>query len=293
MMDGYTLDPNMLVSALSNRNGNNVGPGGWYGGGLDCPSGGNGLLWIFLLIIFGGGGFGGNGFWGNRGGGADDVSSAVAAAHTSNALQGQLEAALQKAQNANLSDAMLLEAIKGNDKSLSLIAHTLEVNSDIARNGIETLKTGIANLSCQVERDTASIIHQVSIGQADLSRQLASCCCDTQRGLDSVKQAIADCCCTTQRSIDATRYDMATGFCAVNNNIQTSTTNLERFINAKIDAAQSENRAGFQGIRDYMVDQKIERLSDELQTANLTIQNNAQTQALKDYIDSKCVAPTI
>ena len=37
-MEGYTLDPNMLVNALTKDNGDAVG--------------GNGLLWIFLLILF-------------------------------------------------------------------------------------------------------------------------------------------------------------------------------------------------------------------------------------------------
>lgn len=44
-MEGYALDPNMLVNALTSKDNDAVG--------------GNGLLWIFLLILFGGGGNGG------------------------------------------------------------------------------------------------------------------------------------------------------------------------------------------------------------------------------------------
>ena len=47
------LDPNMLVSTLANKDNDGIG--------------GNGLLWIFLLILFWGGG---NGFNNNRGGNA-------------------------------------------------------------------------------------------------------------------------------------------------------------------------------------------------------------------------------
>ena len=39
-MEGYALDPNMLVNALTSKDNDAVG--------------GNGLLWIFLLILFGG-----------------------------------------------------------------------------------------------------------------------------------------------------------------------------------------------------------------------------------------------
>ena len=44
-MEGYALDPNMLVNALASKDNDVVG--------------GNGLFWIFLLILFGGGGNGG------------------------------------------------------------------------------------------------------------------------------------------------------------------------------------------------------------------------------------------
>ena len=245
-MDGYSLDPNMLVNALSNRNG---GDGFGLGGG-------NGLLWIFLLILFWGGN--GTGF-GHKGGDA--------------AVEGQIEAALSKARAADLSDSTILEAINGNSKAIDSIANTLGVQFEAVRGGVTALSNGLCDLGYKLSQDTASIISEVSSGQAELSRQLA------------------DCCCNTQRSIDAARYDMATGFCGVNHNIQTSTANLERYIDHKIDVAQSENRAGFQGIRDYMVSEKVAQLQDQLQSANLALQNNAQTRALMDYIDSKCSGP--
>ena len=67
------LDPNMLVSALANKDNDGLG-------------GSNGLLWIFLLILFWGGGTG----FGNRGGDA--------------AVEGQVEAAIAKAEARGLSD---------------------------------------------------------------------------------------------------------------------------------------------------------------------------------------------
>src|SRR5574344_2665652 len=95
-MEGYTLDPNMLVNALTKDN---------------DAVGGNGLLWIFLLILFGGGGFGG---WGYGRGVNELINDA--------SISGQIEAALAKAQAAGLSDSTLLTAIGGNKEAINGLA---------------------------------------------------------------------------------------------------------------------------------------------------------------------------
>ena len=235
------LDPNMLVSTLANKDNDGLG--------------GNGLLWIFLLILFWGGG---NGFGYNRGGNA--------------AVEGQIEAAIAKAESKGLSDTAILSAIQGNKESIAQISNTLGVQFEAVRSTLASMTNGICDLGYKLGQDTASLMSAVSGGNASLSRQLA------------------DCCCATQRSIDAVKYDMASGFCQTNTNIDKSTFHIERYVDKKFEQAQFENRAGFQGIRDYLVGEKINALQNELQSAQLALQNNSQTKALMDYIDSKCVA---
>ena len=234
------LDPNMLVSTLANKDNDGLG-------------GGNGLLWIFLLILFWGGG---NGF-GNGG---------------NPAVEGQIEAAIAKAGQKGLSDTAILNAIQGNKESIAQISNTLGVQFEAVRSTLASMTNGICDLGYKLGQDTASLMSAVSGGNASLSRQLADCCCATQRGIDAVK------------------YDMASGFCQTNTNIDKSTFQLERYVDHKFEQAQSENRAGFQGLRDYLVGEKISGLQNELQSAQLALQNNSQTKALMDYIDSKCVA---
>ena len=234
------LDPNMLVSTLANKDNDGLG-------------GGNGLLWIFLLILFWGGG---NGF-GNGG---------------NPAVEGQIEAAIAKAGQKGLSDTAILNAIQGNKESIAQISNTLGVQFEAVRSTLASMTNGICDLGYKLGQDTASLMSAVSGGNASLSRQLADCCCATQRGIDAVK------------------YDMASGFCQTNTNIDKSTFQLERYVDHKFEQAQSENRAGFQGLRDYLVGEKINALQNELQSAQLALQNNSQTKALMDYIDSKCVA---
>ena len=235
------LDPNMLVSALANKDNDGLG-------------GSNGLLWIFLLILFWGGGTG----FGNRGGDA--------------AVEGQVEAAIAKAEARGLSDTAVLNAIQGNKEAIAQIANTLGIQFEAVRSTLASMTNGICDLGYKLGQDTASLMSAISGGNASLSRQLADCCCATQRSMDSIK------------------YDMASGFCQVNTNIDKSTFHLERYIDKKFEQAQFENRAGFQGIRDYLVGEKIATLQNDLQAAQLVLQNNAQTQAIMNYIDSKCTS---
>ena len=235
------LDPNMLVSALANKDNDGLG-------------GSNGLLWIFLLILVWGGGTG----FGNRGGDA--------------AVEGQVEAAIAKAEARGLSDTAVLNAIQGNKEAVAQIANTLGVQFEAVRSTLASMTNGICDLGYKLGQDTASLMSAISGGNASLSRQLADCCCATQRSMDSIK------------------YDMASGFCNVNTNIDKSTFHLERYIDKKFEQAQFENRAGFQGIRDYLVGEKIATLQSDLQAAQLVLQNNAQTQAIMNYIDSKCTS---
>ena len=236
------LDPNMLVSTLANKDNDGLG-------------GGNGLLWIFLLILFWGGG---NGF-GNRVG---DTA----------AIEGQIEAAIAKAGSKGLSDTAILNAIQGNKESIAQISNTLGVQFEAVRSTLASMTNGVCDLGYKLGQDTASLMSAISGGNASLSRQLA------------------DCCCANQRAIDAVKYDMASGFCQTNTNIDKSAFQLERYVDHKFEQAQSENRAGFQGLRDYLVGEKINALQNELQSAQLALQNNNQTRALMDYIDSKCVS---
>lgn len=287
---GYGLDPNMLVNALANKD----------NGGNNDAFGGNGLLWIFLLILFMGGGFG-NGF-GNRQG---EVSG----------VEGQIEAAIAKANAAGCSDQLILTAINGNKEAIGQLSSYLGVEVNEVQRGISGLERGICDLGYKNGQDTASIIQNVTNGNNSLSRQLADCCCgiernidsikvdlansccETNRNIDSVKNYIDKCCCETNRNIDSVRYDMATGFCAVNTNIDKcccetnrnidkSTSYLERVIDSKIDQQSLEMRAGFQGIRDYMTAEKVAALQNELQSAQFQISQVSQTQAIKDTVAS-------
>lgn len=239
MMEGFNLDPNQLVNALSRDN------DGFAGGN-------NGLLWIFLLLLFGG--FDG-GFGGRRG--ADDA-----------AITGQVEAALAKVQAAGASEQTILTAIAGNKESVNQLGSYLGVEVAQIQGALSGLSTGLCELGYKMGTDTASVIAQITNGNAAMSRQLA------------------DCCCATQRAIDGVNYNMATGFGSLQNNMDKGFCAISHEIDRKIDVAQMENRAGFQGIRDMFTTDKIATLQRELEVSQFQNSQQAQTQVLKDYYAS-------
>lgn len=235
-MEGYALDPNMLVNALTRDN------DGFMGGN-------NGLLWIFLLILFGGNGFG----FGNRGGVAE---------------VGAIDAAITKAQAQGCSNELILTAIGGNKEAINQLGSYLGVEVNQIQAAVTSLGNGLCELGYKMGQDTATIISNITSGNAALSRQLAECCCQTQRAIDGVN------------------YNMATQFANTNSNMDKQFCALSHYIDKKIDAAQAENRAGFQGVRDYLVGEKITSLQTDLQSAQAQLSQMNQTQVIKDYIAS-------
>lgn len=99
---------------------------------------------------------------------------------------------------------------------------------------------------------------------------------DLCTGFNSVNNAITEsrfaaqnCCCETNRNIDAVRYENAKNTCDI---ITSGNMNTRDIIEAQ--------NAGFQRVIDFMTNDKIENLRTELQSAQLALQNNAQTQTL-------------
>ena len=99
---------------------------------------------------------------------------------------------------------------------------------------------------------------------------------DLCTGFNNVTSALAEnrfaqqnCCGETNRNIDAVRYENSKNTCDI---ITSGNLNTR-------DIIESQN-SGFQRILDFMTDSKIESLRTELQSAQLALQNNAQTQTI-------------
>ena len=239
----------MPVAPTGYSNGN----GGFGGFGDDW------LALIVILALFGGYGNGGFGF-GGFGGVSRDCGCNPCA------TQADVRAAVD--QQTLIS--------KLDQQTYGLADSTYALN-----NGITTGFAGVQQTLCQGFNGVNTAILQSANGTergfANLSSQLASCCCETGR---AIERGFAD-----------TNYNMATQACDTRNLIQNTTRDI-------IDNANANNRA----ILDFLVNDKIASLQAENQNLKLKAsqaeQNNfiaanqqAQTAELIRRLGADCPIP--
>lgn len=110
-------------------------------------------------------------------------------------------------------------------------------------------------------------------------------------GFHSLERQLADCCCGTQRAIDGVNFNMAKGFCDLNNVINNSTRDV-------LENANNNTRA----ILDFLTNDKIESLraenqalkfqaSQTAQNAFITANQEAQTAELIRRLGADCPTP--
>ena len=122
----------------------------------------------------------------------------------------------------------------------------------------------------------SNIMRELSAFERDAANNWGAMKYDNLIGVNSIMSqmaanaaAQAQCCCETNRNIDAVRYENARNTGDVVHNAQLNTR----------DILESQN-AGFQRILDFLTNDKIESLRNELQSAQLQLGNMSQTTTL-------------
>ena len=195
------------VPYVANGNCGNYNNNGW-----------NDWSWIIGLIAVAGlfgGGFGNGGLFGNRGGNC--------------ATQADLSAGFS----------------------------TSEIMSDL-----NDILLGQAQMQNFINQGFAGLNQTVTNGFAGVNNAICTLGYQNQAGFNALSRELADCCCTTQRNIDSLRYDMSKGFCDV------------------VRAGQDNTRA----ILDFLTNEKIEGLRAENTALKGQISNDRQTRTLLDEL---------
>ena len=194
--------------------------------GFGFGNGWEGLIGLALVAGLFGGGWGFGGFGGNRGGNC--------------ATQADLSAGFANSEiMSDLNDIILGQATMQNF-----------INQGFAglNNTITTGFAGVNNAVC-------TLGFQNQAGFNDLSRQ------------------IADCCCTTQRAIDGVNYNMAKNTCDIIRANQDNTRAILDFLTSeKISSLQAEN-SGLKA-----------QISNDRQTANIVSELRNSTCPIPAYI---------
>lgn len=140
-----------------------------------------------------------------------------------------------------------------------------------------------ADVRAAVDQQTLiSKLDQQTYGLADstyaLNNAITSGFYGVDKGLCSLASQMASCCCETQRGIDGINYNMATQLCALGNQMGSNTRDI-------IDA----QNAGTRAILDFLTQDKISTLTAENQAlrfaASQTAQNQFITQVGSDIVN--------
>lgn len=95
------------------------------------------------------------------------------------------------------------------------------------------------------------------------------------QGQNALQAQLSDCCCQTQRAIDGVNYNMATNTCAITNQMNSNTR----------DIIDSQN-AGTRAILDYLCQDKISTLQNEVQTLRLAASQANQNATIGAMINA-------
>ena len=143
MPDGNSLD---LANFLQNAVKGDRNSDGWGANG--------GMLWIFLLILFGFGGFGAGGFGGLGRGGAGAVVNDAA-------ITGAVETAIAKAHAAGVTDQLMLQAINGNKEAIDKMSIALNCDSNRINDALCSIKGGIDKVAGEVGMTSQQVINAI------------------------------------------------------------------------------------------------------------------------------------
>lgn len=161
--------------------------------------GGDGGWFIWVIFLFFLMGWGNNGWGGNRNGNGSNSTNTDAAS-------------LASLINNDNGRELLMQAIQGNAAAVSQLSSTL--NCSIG----------------QIQQAINATTSQIQAGNAQLSQQLATCCCDNQLAIsqqtNTLQQAINAVATSQERGFAQIGYDTAMQTCQVKDAIRESTAQI-------------------------------------------------------------------
>ena len=94
-------------------------------------------------------------------------------------------------------------------------------------------------------------------------------------GFNGIQAQLASCCCETQRGIDSLRFDMATGFCNLGNAINSQTR----------DIIDNQN-ANYRSLMDFLVQEKLSTKDARIAELTNQLSQSNQNAVIRAAIDA-------
>ena len=132
------------------------------------------------------------------------------------------------------------------------------ISSEFIKRDIFNTNQNVSATSCQTQRDVLEGKYDTQIAINNASAQAQACCCETNRNIDSV------------------RYDTLLNFKDMQSQLASCCCDLKTAIHAEGEATRGLIQANtIQDLRD-----RLAQSQRETDTANLALQNNAQTNTI-------------
>lgn len=150
-----SLDPNLMLALSQNGGFGNNGSWMWMM-----------FMWILFPWIFNGNGFGG---FGNNGAGTGFLANQL---------------------NNDAGRDLLLQAINGRADALGQLANILNTSVSNVQNGVNQIQSAVQSVGAQVGLSGQQVINSIQAGNASLSQQLCSCCCENRLAIANQTNAL-------------------------------------------------------------------------------------------------------
>ena len=224
--------------------------------------GGNNWIWlVFLWMIWGGNGWGGNGFGGNNG-----------------FIPNQLN-------NMEGRD-LLLQAINGRADAAAQLAQITNTSIESVKSGIFALQSAIQNVGAQVGMSGLEVQNAIASGNAALSQQLASCCCENRLAIcqqtNALQSQIAGHDASVRLQLAQNEAADQLSVCQQTNTILGAIKDQNAMITdqfCQLKERELQNKIDTQG-------DIITQLRNQISNDHQTLQFNAAFHALDDKIDA-------
>lgn len=206
--------------ALSNTRGTTNGNGGMFGDG-------NGAWWVIILILFfavGGWGRGGNNSNGNGG----SCSGATVAIPYAMPFGGYGSSGLTDAFNFNQLDNGIRGLSNGLCDGFYAMNNSINALGMALQNCCCETQTGMLQGFNTVGQAIANLGYQTQQGFCGIDKSIMTSDFHNQSGFNSIANQMATCCCDIQRGQDAAKYDLAQ---SLNQLLVAGDKNTDRIIN--------------------------------------------------------------
>lgn len=179
--------------------------------------------------------------------------------------------------NTDTNTSLLMQAIQGNKDAISTLSNTLSCDINAVQTALNTINTSVSKIACDTKLASCEVINAITSGNANLASQLANCCCQTQRSIDSVNLNLTQMNADNRLSICQQTNTLQNAITGGFNNLMTDNAGKFNVIGAKIDAQTQMINDKFCQLEMREMQNKIDTLRAEKSALELGLSQSAQT----------------